>query len=224
MRKALAFGVAGLLAGLWVGAWSKHGTKLVEPRAPSLRQADESLALERTDSVPGKAPHILPSGSNEERRVQVVVQPRRGVVVHKEQPESVYVYHDVHREWPDPLRIAEDSARPWREHGSPSVDSCDCPPVTVELSLVRMPDKTGRVIASSPDGKILTGIDIPLQSAVVQQSPRWTLSAIALADFDGIRPGGLLSHRAGHLVLGGGFLSDPGLRRPGAIVQFGFGW
>ena len=30
--------------------------------------------------------------------------------------------------------------------------------------MVRMPDNTGRVIASSPSGKILSGIDFPLEA------------------------------------------------------------
>lgn len=40
-----------------------------------------------------------------------------------------------------------------------------CPDVTVDLSLVRNADHTRRVIASSPDGKITKGIDIPVEDA-----------------------------------------------------------
>jgi hypothetical protein len=36
-------------------------------------------------------------------------------------------------------------------------------PVTVDLSLVRLPDQTRRVIASSPDGDIVGGLDIPVE-------------------------------------------------------------
>jgi hypothetical protein len=96
--------------------------------------------------------------------------------------------------------------------------------VTVDLSLVRMPDKTRRVIASSPDGKILSGVDVPIELERVRSLPRWSLSAIAVGDLDGIRPGALLSRRIGQMVLGAGALSDPGLRRPGAIVHLGVNW
>lgn len=37
-----------------------------------------------------------------------------------------------------------------------------CPPVTVDLALVKMPDQTRRVVASSPDGDVVAGIDIPV--------------------------------------------------------------
>lgn len=36
-----------------------------------------------------------------------------------------------------------------------------CPPATVRFTLVRAPDKTLRVIGSSPDGEVLGGIDVP---------------------------------------------------------------
>lgn len=36
-------------------------------------------------------------------------------------------------------------------------------PVTVDMSLVVLPDQTMRVIASSPDGEVTGGIDIPVQ-------------------------------------------------------------
>lgn len=226
MNRPLAWaGAVGFAAGLFLG-WgiSRPAKAIKESSAPALRQADNSLVVRRADSATGKASHLLPSGSKEIRRVQVTVQPRRGVVVHVKQTESLQVACDAHREWPDPLRIAEDSAKAWRQHGSPAVDSCDCPPVTVDLSLVRMPDKTRRVVASSPDGTVLTGVDIPLEVEREPRIPRWTLSAIALADFDGIHPGGMISRRVGPVVLGGGIYSTLDLRRPGGITQLGITW
>ena len=51
-----------------------------------------------------------------------------------------------------------------------------CPPVTVDLSLVRMPDSTRRVVASSPDGEILSGLDVPVESAAPPPAPkRWAV-------------------------------------------------
>jgi hypothetical protein len=94
----------------------------------------------------------------------------------------------------------------------------------VDLSLVRTPDNGRRVIASSPDGKILSGVDVPLEPVAVPRIPTWTLSAIAVADLDGVRPGALLTRRLGPIVVGGGLLSDPGLRRPGAIATLGVTW
>lgn len=51
--------------------------------------------------------------------------------------------------------------------GPPSTATNPCPPVQVDLTLVRMPDKTRRVIASSHDGQVLPGssVDIPVDVA-----------------------------------------------------------
>lgn len=40
-----------------------------------------------------------------------------------------------------------------------------CPPVTVDMSLVREESGARRVIASSPDGRVITGLDIPIEPA-----------------------------------------------------------
>lgn len=54
--------------------------------------------------------------------------------------------------------------------------------------------------------------------------PRWTLSAIAVADKDGVRPGALLARRVGPLVVGGGAFTDPALKRPALFAQLGLAW
>ena len=199
-------GAGGLLVGLLLGWWIGMPVALPpEPPAPSVRQADGSLVIERVDpkTQPAKPPHAIPKGANEMRRVSVVVQPPKGTIKQSLQvePKPDHI--------PQPGRMA---------------DLCDCPSVTVDLSLVRMPDKSRRVVASSPTGQILSGVDVPIELESVPSIPRWMLSAIAVGDLDGIRPGALLSRRIGPFVAGGGFISDPGLRRPGAIVHLGVNW
>lgn len=54
----------------------------------------------------------------------------------------------------------------------PDGKTAECPPVTVDLSLVDMPDRTKRVVASSPDGKILRAVDIPVAPAPAEPK-RW---------------------------------------------------
>lgn len=44
----------------------------------------------------------------------------------------------------------------------PQATTADCPPLTVDLSLVHMPDESRRVIASSPAGGIIAGMDLPM--------------------------------------------------------------
>jgi len=140
----------GFLTGIGVvfalSLYKGHGPPQVAPKASEVRQADSSLVLAVTDSTPSRPPvHILPKGAKEERRVSVVVKPARGLVVPTKPEETMHVDTNAHTK---PAIL---------EH-----DSCDCPPVQVDLSLVRIPDRTQRVIASSPDGYVLSGIDIPL--------------------------------------------------------------
>ena len=55
----------------------------------------------------------------------------------------------------------------------------DCPPVNLDLSLVRMPDETRRVIVSSKNGDVLDGIDIPVESAKpVSDSKKWAIGGV----------------------------------------------
>lgn len=51
--------------------------------------------------------------------------------------------------------------------------SASCPDVSLDLALVRMPDSTRRVVASSPDGQIVAGVDIPIETASISDQPKW---------------------------------------------------
>jgi hypothetical protein len=43
----------------------------------------------------------------------------------------------------------------------------------VDLTLVRLPDQSRRVVASSPDGVVIGGVDIPVETAVPQRVLKW---------------------------------------------------
>lgn len=45
--------------------------------------------------------------------------------------------------------------------------------VTVDLSLVRMSDETRRVVASSTDGEIIGGLDIPVDIRTQPEPKKW---------------------------------------------------
>ncbi len=136
--------VIGLSAG-W-GLWHQKPAKL-DPFAKEARQKDGSLALERTpDSAPGSAPHEIPRGGKEERRVYVTVRPKA------------------------PAALPVNGVCP------------ACPPVSVDLSLIRMPDKTRRVVASSTDGRVISGVDIPIEPRYEPREIRWA----ALGGYDPI--------------------------------------
>lgn len=49
-----------------------------------------------------------------------------------------------------------------------------CPPVTVDMTLIREPDGMRRVLASSPDGQVVGGLDVPVETAAPPAEPkRW---------------------------------------------------
>lgn len=48
-----------------------------------------------------------------------------------------------------------------------------CPPVTVDMTLVREPSGSRRVIASSPDGQVVAGMDIPIETPPPAREYGW---------------------------------------------------
>lgn len=66
-------------------------------------------------------------------------------------------------------RVAQVTVQP---DTTPSIPGAPCPPVTVDLSLVQDQAGAPRVLASSPDGQVVGGIDIPVAPAQVPDPPR----------------------------------------------------
>lgn len=54
---------------------------------------------------------------------------------------------------------------------APAAAASGCPPVRVDLSLVRN-GSDQRVIASSPDGQVVSAIDVPIEAAIVPPAPK----------------------------------------------------
>lgn len=74
-----------------------------------------------------------------------------------------------------------------------------CKPLSVDLTLVRMPDKTRRVVASSPDGEV-AGIDIPVETESQPEARNWA----AGVSFDPIKqtPGAWIERDIGRVRIG----------------------
>jgi hypothetical protein len=134
--------VALLGAGYWLGVKTSAPTPENIAPAAAQRQADGSVIPERRPVAgkPPPAPHVLPKGSTEERRVSITVQPRAGLKL--------------------PATAEQSSA------------VAECPPVTVDLSLVRQGDGR-RVVASSPDGDVIGALDVPLEAGIMPTSRPW---------------------------------------------------
>lgn len=76
-------------------------------------------------------------------------------------------------------RVGRVTVQPRAKAGKPGHESkpdqqTPCPPVSVDWSLVREADGGRRFLASSPDGTIVGGVDIPVETAAPQPAPkRW---------------------------------------------------
>lgn len=76
----------------------------------------------------------------------------------------------------------------------------DCPPVTVDLSLIQQ-DGGRRVIASSPDGTVISGMDMPIEAALLPPAPRKWAAGVNYDPF-GRRYGGWIERDVGRLRVG----------------------
>jgi hypothetical protein len=151
MKKSLALLLIGLISGLSLGWWLYNpGPPKWGPPAPAVRQSDGSLILERKPDPNAKAPAEIPRRSKLVRVVKVEVQPR---------------------------------ATPVQDASSATPDGASqrliCPSAEVDLSLLQNSDKTERVVASSPEGAIVGGVDVPVAPLPkLPKDARWTLSAL----------------------------------------------
>ncbi len=70
-------------------------------------------------------------------------------------------------------RIVRVTVQPKPPASMPGIDApvAPCPPVRVDLALVRLKDQTRRVVASSPDGEVLGGVDIPIEPRPTARDP-----------------------------------------------------
>lgn len=206
---ALALGTA---LGLGLG-WKLYRPKPapIETAAPEVRQKDGSLVLERKPEAKPQPMHELPKGAKLERQVQVTVLPNLPSIPTGGQK---ILGSGSHPEFPDSSVVKE---------------SLTTRPITVDLSLVKMPDGTSRVIASSPDGVVTGGLDIPAgPPAPVLKLPKW--EAGALWNPGDHTYGAFLTHAAGPFVLGAEVYQERASAQAGggttlkAMVAIGIRW
>jgi hypothetical protein len=157
---AFAIGVivsalTGIVIGLFIGHSLYYKPAAKETPAIAVKQRDKSLILARDPDAKAKPAHEIPKGATVERIVKVIV---------KAKPEQTNPVESTKRAEPD--------------HIADVGKMIDCPPVNLDLSLVRMPDETRRVIVSSQNGDILDGIDIPVEAAKpVSDDKKWAIGA-----------------------------------------------
>jgi hypothetical protein len=201
----------------FVVAWGIYRPKpaKAETAAPAAREKDGSLELQRVPSgiLPGapagskpvKPAQVLPKGAKVERIVELTVDPAIK---------------------PPSSRFAEGVSGGILTHPGDALalpgasGARACPPVTVDLTLVRMPDKTQRVLASSPNGEVVGGIDVPVLDQPLPRIQRWT--AAGLVGYDthaGLNVfGGQVSYSRGPVVVSAGVIG--GTAFVGAGIKF----
>jgi hypothetical protein len=194
-------------------AWEIYRPKPAKPEtaAAAVREKDGSLELERAPSgipqgapagtKPIKADPDIPKGGKVERIVEVTVDPTDNALP---------------RVSPGGVQTPRTNAS--LAPGAPGAHVC--PPVTVDLTLVRMKDKSQRVLASSPDGSVVGGIDVPVDEVKIPKIPRWTAAGLVGYDTHAGRNvfGGQLSYTKGPFVASGGVIG--GTAFVGAGIKF----
>lgn len=103
----------------------------------------------------------------------------------------------------------------------PGFGSLEPKPITVDLSLVRLQDGTQRVIASSDQGTVIGGLDVPVQGPMPTAKPlRW--SGSVLRGYDAYKHqavwGAAITYSRGPFVLTGGAIGQTAF--VGVGVQF----
>lgn len=139
---------AGAALGMALG-WQlwKPPVKPAPKPQPEIIQHDGSHVAAVDTSHPAVPPHQIPHGATVEDVVHVTIQPNP---------------------------VQPPSQLPGSQHGTQAIPVC--PPVTVDLSIIKMHDGSRRVVASSQDGTILSAVQIPAEAEYRQpKTLKWGL-------------------------------------------------
>ncbi len=149
-------------------AWQIWKPKPPPPEVykPATKQMDGSVILEKKPDATAKPKQIIPKGATVERVASITVR-----------PEAAYAPMSTAKPTHGGTFLNHLTGR--TEPPQPQAVRLPCPPVTVDLTLIRNQDDTRRVIASSPDGAVVGGVDIPVEAAVMLPAPKlWAVGAV----------------------------------------------
>lgn len=176
--------VGGMIAALSFAWWAwKPTPPKPETYKQEVKQADGSVVLEKKPDPEAKPAQHLPTGAKLVRKATVTVQAKMPTVTVSGTMTVESVVEQMKSAFAEPEKMMQKSVvalpvEAKEQQSGESFNSLDCPPVTVDLSLVEMPDKSQRVIASSDNGVIIGGVDIPVRDAEQQIEPKkWAAGA-----------------------------------------------
>lgn len=174
-RYKIALVLVGILITLCFAWWAwRPDPPKPETYKPEVKQADGSVILEKKPDAAAKPAQEIPKGARLVRKATITMQAKLPAATVS---GSMTVESVIEQVKNAPKAVVALMER--KEESAESMSAtADCPPVTVDLSLVEMPDKSQRVVASSPDGQVLGGVDIPVQNAEPQpEQPKWAAGA-----------------------------------------------
>jgi hypothetical protein len=141
------------------------GPIVPEPYTPAKIQADGSLIVEKKPDATAKPAAMIPKGATVERIVKVTVQ--GGTPISKFSGTVEVTEQTITK---------SDNAAMLKEVAAPELV---CPPVDIEVAFVRNKDDTRSVIVSSPNGTVLSAVDIPVELAKPTPKPLlWSAGAV----------------------------------------------
>lgn len=130
---------------IMIGVYFNMQPKPIETPAPAIVQSDGSQVLERRPDAKAKSPSVIPKGGKVER------------IIHGE----------ITLNWPKDRPTGVDPANVG--------GAANCPTCKFDLTLVRMPDDTQRVVLWSETGTVVGGLDVPV--ALIDVKKRRTMAA-----------------------------------------------
>lgn len=147
------------------GAWYFWSPKPPVPEvyAPQVKHPDGSITLEKKPDAKAKPTFQIPKGATVERIIKFSIQSKTPVSNINSQVEVVQ-------------KITMAKSTP---PNSTTQATLECPPLHVEMALIRNPDETRSVIVKSEDGDIIGGVDIPVEAAKPIPEPKlWAVGAV----------------------------------------------
>lgn len=117
-----------------------------------------------------------PDQPQPERYAAQVIQYDKSVILEKKPQADAKPAHQIPK-GSKVLRVAKVTVKPKQDHIPDAGKMIDCPPVDLDLTLVTKDDQTS-LIASSKNGEIVGGVDIPVINTKPAQEPlRWSIGA-----------------------------------------------
>lgn len=142
-------------------SWYVWSPKPAPPEiyAPEIKQSDGSIIMEKTPNASVKPTFKVPKGATVERVIKFAVQAKTPVSNTDGQSGTT-----------EKVTLSDSTKKA----------AVVCPPVNVELALVRNSDETKSVIARADNGEIIGAVDIPVEAAKPIVKPKlWAIGAVA---------------------------------------------